>query len=268
MLRFSAAFGALTLIVYASTVLTLYLRQDRLLFPASIHPLNTPPSGMQEISLRTADGLVLKSWFHESSPNAPVIVYFHGNAGSLNWKGDRLEHFAQAGFGVLALEYRGYGGNPGHPSEAGLYRDAIAALDFLQEKGVLPERIVLYGESLGTNVAVQTALHRAVAGVVLDSPYTSIADAAAYHYPYVPARLLIKNRFDTLTCIPNLTRPLLVIRTTEDRVVPPAQSLAVFEAAQQPKEVWTTDHATHATVLEHGGMPVVLDFVRRVTATN
>ena len=141
----------------------------------------------------------------------PVIVYFHGNGGHIGYRADRVERFAREGYGVLMLEYRGYGGNPGMPSEAGLFEDAAAALRFVAAQGVPGHRLVLYGESLGTGIAVQAATTREVGAVVLESPYTSIAAAAQFHYPFIPAAWLVSDRYDSLSRIGQVRAPILML---------------------------------------------------------
>jgi len=172
---------------------------------------------------------------------------------------------AQRDTGLLAVEYRGYAGNPGKPSEAGLVLDAASAMQFLAAQGIAPDRIILYGESLGTNIALRTALDFPAAGLVLDAPYTSIADVAASRYPYMPVRLLLKNPFDTLSRVPGLKMPLLVMRTLQDKTVPPSESLAVFDAAPEPKQIWTTQQGSHSTLIENGGLAVLDRFIKRVS---
>lgn len=248
----------------------LYLKQDQLVFPAGRDALLDPAPlipGARMVKLTTSDGLALKGWYKPPVSGGPVVVYFHGNAGSLNARARRLDLLTVGGTGLMAVEYRGYAGNPGKPSETGLIRDAASAMTFLVAHGVTSDRIVLYGESLGTNVAIRTAINFPVAGVVLDSPYTSVANVAAKRYPYTLVRALIRNRFDTKSIIGALKVPLLVIRTTRDRIVSPEESLAVFQAAPEPKQVWTTMKGSHSTVIENGGLAQVERFIHRVTVT-
>ena len=163
--------------------------------------------------------------------------------------------FLERGFGVLLVEYRGFGGNPGQPSEAGLLSDAHAALAFLQAAGIGPEKTVLYGESLGSTVAVAIAADladagRPVAAMVLEAPLSSVRDVAAHHYPWVPVRWLLKDQFDATSRIATVGAPLMVVHGESDPVVPLRYGQALFEAARQPKEaVWVSG----------GGMRTSLD---------
>jgi len=259
---------ACVIVVYLFAAGFLYIRQDRLVFPAEATPLDDPAAlipGARMVVLHTRDNLDLKAYYRPPADHGPVLLYLHGNAGSIASRAHRFALMAQGETGLLAVEYRGYAGNPGQPSEDGLALDAEAAMNFLHGQDIAPGQIVLYGESLGTNVAVRTALAFPAAGLVLDAPYTSIADVAASRYPYMPVRLLLRNRFDTLGRIAGLKMPLLVMRTLRDGTVPPAQSLSVFKAAPEPKQIWTTQHGTHSTLIENGGLSVVMAFIARIT---
>lgn len=267
MIRFIAVVIGLAIAAYFASAVFLYLRQDRLVFPADPTPLADPAMlipGARTIVLHTRDGLDLKAYYRPPEGEGPVILYLHGNAGSITTRAHRFALMAQGTTGLLAVEYRGYAGNPGAPSEKGLVSDAAAGMAYLRAQGIEAGRIVIYGESLGTNVAVQTALGFSSAGLVLDAPYTSIADVAASRYPIMPIHLLLRNQFDTLGRIHMLKTPLLVMRSLQDRTVPPAQSLAVYEAAPEPKQIWTTQQGTHSTLIENGGGAVLRAFIRRV----
>jgi uncharacterized protein len=175
-----------------------------------------------------------------------------------------MARFAEAGLGVLLLEYRGYGGNPGAPSETGLYTDAAAALDFLlQHKGVPVNRLVIYGESLGSGVAVHMAAGREIGALILEAPFTRLADAASYHYPYVPVSVLLRDRFDSLSAIGRIRAPILILHGKRDRVVPVRFGHALLAAAPEPKEGWFSPEASHEDLARHGALDAVFDFIRR-----
>jgi len=267
LIRYLSLFVGLVILAYLVMGAFLYLRQDSLVFPADTTPLASPDDlidGARRVTLHTQDGLALSAYYRPPVGQGPVIMYLHGNAGTIASRARRLALMAQGNTGLLAVEYRGYGDNPGKPGEAGLMMDAAAGMAFLREQGIEPRQIILYGESLGTNVALRTALAFPAAGLVLDAPYTSIVDVAASRYPYMPVRLLLRSRFDTLGRIPALKMPLLVMRTLQDHTVPPAQSLAVFEAAPEPKQIWTTQQGSHSTLIESGGLAVLQRFIGRV----
>lgn len=252
--------------VYLALLACLYLFQRQLLYlPDRSRPMlgTLAALGVREVELRTVDGLVLLSWYVPPAESRPVIAYFHGNGGYIGHRGERIQRFVREGYGVLMVEYRGYGGNPGSPSEAGLYDDARAALDFLEREGIPSRRLALYGESLGTGVAVRMAAEREVAALVLESPYTSIAAVAQHHYPYAPAALLMLDRFDALSQIGVVHAPLLILQGGRDGVVPARFGDALFDAAPEPKERWFAPDGGHEDLARYGALDVVAAFIAR-----
>jgi len=255
-----------TIFTYLAILAIVYTNQISLTFPADTSPDNAAAAnlpGLATITLHTADGLALAAWYKPPAPGKPTLLYLHGNAGNLMGRIGRVQFFAQPGWGELFLEYRGYGGNPGTPSEDGLNQDALAALAYLATQNIPSTRVVLYGESLGTGVAVRLATEKPVAAVILDSPYTSVADVAQDRYWYLPAKALIKNHFELLARIDAIDAPLLVLQGDEDDVVPPAMGRAVYAAAQPPKQFWAGPATTHFNVAETGGGAVAEAFVAR-----
>lgn len=258
--------AAIPLIAYLAILAYLYVFQRQLLyFPDRSRPElgGLGQLGLREAVLTTADGLALLSWYLPPRASRPVIAYFHGNGGNIAYRADRVERFAREGYGVLMVEYRGYGGNPGSPSEARLYDDAQAALDFLAREGIAAGRLVLYGESLGSGVAVQMAARREVAALILEAPFTSVAAIAQYHYPWVPAAWLIWDRYDSLSRIGKVKVPILVLHGGRDAVVPARFGQALFEAAPQPKEAWFVRDAGHEDLVRFGALDAVVAFLER-----
>lgn len=254
------------LAAYGLLVGGLYLFQRHLLyFPDPTRPQlgALAQLGVREVELTTADGLSLLSWYLPPRSGRPVVAYFHGNGGHIGYRAERLRRFAGGGYGVLMLEYRGYGGNPGTPTEAGLHADAAAALDFLAQQGITPDRLVLYGESLGSGVAVQLAGQRAIAGLILESPFTSVAEVAQCRYPFVPASLLVRDRFESLSVIGKVRAPILVLHGARDRVVPVRFGRALLDAAPQPKEGWFAPEAGHGNLPRFGAFEAVIGFLER-----
>lgn len=226
-----------------------FVMQRSLLYPAAkdVPDLAAAEAlGIQAVTTRTHDELVLTHWYRPpTAKGAPVVVVFHGNAGHLGDRVPKMAGLMRAGFGVLLAGYRGYGGNPGRPSEEDLTADARVLLDWLAAQGVGPERTVLFGESLGTGIAVKMAAERPAAAVVLESPYTSIAELAQWHYWYLPARWLLLDRWDSLAHVERLAAPLLVVHGARDRIVPVRYGRRLFEAAPEPKEILVLDEADH-----------------------
>jgi fermentation-respiration switch protein FrsA (DUF1100 family) len=256
----------LALAAYGVLVGGLYVFQSRLLyFPDRRRPeLGVLTAlGVQEVELQTADGLSLLSWYLPPRDARPVIAYFHGNGGHIGYRAGRLRQFGEYGYGALIVGYRGYGGNPGTPSEAGFAADADAAMDFLTERGIAPNRLVLYGESLGSGVAVALAAHDEVAALVLEAPFTSVAEVAQYHYSFVPAAALLRDRFDSLSRIGRARAPILVMHGGRDRVVPIRFGRALFDAAPEPKEFWAAAEAGHEGLARFGALEAVRNFLDR-----
>jgi fermentation-respiration switch protein FrsA (DUF1100 family) len=254
------------LAAYAGIVGGLYLFQRRLLYrPNRRRPglADLALLGVREAALTTKDGLALFSWYLQPCAGRPVIAYFHGNGGHVGYRAERLRRFAREGYGVLLAEYRGYAGNPGTPCERGLFADGEAALDFLAGEGFRSKDIVLWGESLGSGVAVNLASRREVAGVILEAPFTSVAAAAQRHYPFVPAFVLIRDRFDSLSRITRIAAPLLILHGERDRVVPVRHGRTLLAAATAPKEGWFSPEGSHENLARFGAVEAAIAFIER-----
>jgi uncharacterized protein len=260
------AFLGSALAAYGVLVGGLYVFQRHLLyFPDVRRPElgDLAAFGVREITLQTAEGLSLLSWYLPPRDGHPVIAYLHGNGGHIGYRADRLRWFARNGYGVLMVEYRGYGGNSGTPSESGLVADGAAALDFLGGEGIAPNRLVIYGESLGSGVALLLAAQQEVAGLILEAPFTSVAEVAQYHYSFIPAAALVRDRFDSLARIGDVKAPILVLHGARDQVVPLRFGRALFDAAPEPKELWISREAGHEDLVRYGAFEAVLDFLQR-----
>ncbi len=221
--------------------------------------------GMEAVTVTTEDGLDLMHWYRPpASPDGPVVVIFHGNAGHI---GDRVPKYwplLKAGLGVFFASYRGYGGNPGRPSEEGLTADALSVMTHLEDRGLPAERTVLYGESLGTGLAIKMAVGRPVAGLILEAPPGSIAELAQAHYWYVPAKWLLLDQWNVIDLMDQVTAPLLLMHGEADRVVPVRFGRRVYEVASEPKEGLFLESGGHADLYRFPEVPErVIDFVRR-----
>ncbi len=202
--------------------------------------------GWSDVTLNTIDGLELQAWYAEprTDPGTPVVVVFPGNAGNRAGRAVLGSRLAENDFGVLLVDYRGYGGNPGDPSENGLAKDARAALEFLAREA--PDHpVVLFGESLGAAVAVGLAVVEPPAALILRSPFTSLADVARVHYPPGPPRFLLRDRYSSDERIGSVAAPVLVIAGSEDSIVPPEQSRELYDRAREPKEFLIVAGADH-----------------------
>jgi len=255
--------------IYGFVIGALFLFQRRLLFRPGRHRPELGElalCGVAEVRLATRDGLSLYCWYRPPGAGRPVVLYLHGNGGHIGYRAQRLRRFAGEGYGVLMLEYRGYGGNPGKPCEGGLYADAEAAIGFLGGQAIAPARLVLWGESLGSAVAVHLAAERAVGGVVLEAPFTSVAAVAQWHYPFVPTTL-VRDRFDSLSRIGRLAAPLLVLHGGCDRIVPIRFGRRLFNAAPEPKEGWFAARGEHEDLAQYGALEAAIAFIERLPET-
>lgn len=235
--------------LYALVAVAAFVFQRRLTYfpdPQRIAPASFNLPGVEERVIATPDGEELVAWFAPAAPGRPTVLYFHGNAGNLGNRSERVRRFLARGWGVMFLSYRGYSGSTGRPSEAANVADAKLAYEALRKTGVAPEDIIIYGESLGSGVAVQVAAEKPIGGLVLDAPYTSIVDVAAVSYPYLPVRPFIFDRYETMRFLPQVTAPLLVMHGEDDRVIPVEMGKAVYAAANAPKEIATFPHAGHS----------------------
>jgi len=211
-------------------------------------PVGTVLPGAREVGYTTEDGLRLAGWFlagSGSSRRAAVLV-LPGNAGNRADRAPLATALARAGLSVLLMDYRGYGGNPGRPTEQGLAADARAAQAWLASRPeVAADRIVYLGESLGAAVALRLALERRPAALVLRSPFTSLTDVGRLHYPYLPVRLLLAERYGSIELVGRLAAPLLVVAGGHDRTIPAAQSRRLYETAPAPKRFVVIPGADH-----------------------
>ncbi|WP_277212825.1 alpha/beta hydrolase [Isoptericola croceus] len=266
--RLLAAGSALTLGA-GLLLVAAWLGQDRLIyFPDRSDPGPAAPAvdGGEDVALHTADGLELTAWFVPPTAGAPerdtAVLLAPGNGGNRLGRADLAADLADHGLAVLLLEYRGYGGNPGSPSADGLHADARAALEALEDRGYPPERTVYLGESLGTAVVARLNSEVPAAGLVLRSPFTSIADVGAHHYPVLPIDTLLRDRYEVREHVATTQVPVTVVQGDADSVVPPGQSRAVADAAPRLAEHLVLPGADHNDPVMFG--PEVADAVARL----
>ena len=248
--------------VILAAVLAIWLAQRSLIYfpdgqvpsPASVGLPRTEP-----VRYTTSDGLDLEGWFvpAREAPADRTIIVFNGNAGNRAHRAVLAASFAARGYATLLTDYRGYGGNPGLQSEQGLYRDARAALKYLLSRpDVDPSRIVYFGESLGAAVALELAIEFPPAALILRSPFSSMTAIGSRHYPFVPVRWLLRDRYPSIGRIGRLRSPLLVIAGNADRIVPFDDTELLFEAAPEPKDLVVLRGADHNDEVMYSGAPL------------
>ncbi len=241
-------FFQLIILGYVLVLIFLYFNQRNLMY----HPNENNYSDdqllvkIEEVKILTEDNIELLGWYHKKNlENNKTILYFHGNAGSLENRIHKLNHFNEMNVNFLIIAWRGFSGNEGSPSEEGLYQDGMSALKWLFDKGVKEKNIVIYGESLGTGVASHLSQNRNFAGVILETPFTSMIDAAKKFYPYIPVKLLLKDRFDNKSKIKNINVPILIMHGEADQIVPFDMGKKIYEIANEPKYSYFTKHDDH-----------------------
>lgn len=258
----------LTLVfAYVVFIFALSFMQKRLMyFPDSLRfvPGEWAMKELQPMEVHAEDGLTLTSWYAPAKKRDKfIIVFFQGNAGHLGYRNYKVRPWLDAGYGVMMVGYRGFG-NPGVPSEEGLYRDARAAIQEIIKRGIPEKGMVFYGESLGTGVATQMATEYDIAGLILESPYTSIPDVGAKRYPLVPVHLLLSDVYDSLSKIGDVRAPLLLLHGEKDQVIPARFGKTLFEAANEPKQAEFVPEAGHNDVYTLRVQQVILNFLSKL----
>lgn len=221
---------AIAAIAYLAGVVALTVGQRWFIYRPPANAQGHVPSGFDRVVLHTEDGLELVAAYHQASNGRPTLVYFHGNADSLKGASVASELPRQRGYGVLLVEYRGYAGNSGKPTEDGLYRDGRAALNWLAERGIARSDVILVGYSLGSGIASQLAAEGNIGGLVLVSPFSRLKDVASYHFPFVPVRWLLWDRYATIDKLRGRHLRVLVLHGDGDRVIPWKEGRSVAEA--------------------------------------
>lgn len=249
------------IILYLLACTAVFIFQRRLMYNPYFH-VNTPHRNqspdLEKITLQTNDGLKLISYYKapKTKPDGelyPTILYLHGNTGPAGDAAHKLIPIVDAGYGVLLLEYRGFGPNPGKPTEKGLIADAEAGLHFIHLKQGKKAKVIYYGMSMGTGVANGLAEKRPPAGLILECGFTSMTDAARHHYFMFPVKYMIKDTFESKRRIQTLQAPLLVLHGQKDGTVPVEQGKEIFETAPvQDKTLKLYPDAAHVNLYDFG----------------
>jgi uncharacterized protein len=255
--------AAIALCCYVALATIIYLAQRSLMyFPDTVHVLpaeaGLPEAG--EVPLTAADGVGIIAWHVPPRDAKPVILYFHGNGGALRFRVERFRRLIADGIGLVALEYRGYGGSAGSPTEQGLIADADAAYRFAAAR-YPTQQLVLWGESLGSGVAIAVAAERPVGRVILEAPFTSAVAVGARHYWYLPVSLLMKDQFRSDTRIGKITAPVMIMHGVHDHVVPYAMGEQLFDLANKPKRLVRFLDGDHEDLDANGALDAVARFL-------
>lgn len=264
MLRLLIAF----VIAYIGFMLILvYKQRSFMYYPlTSARPDISNAPWMSWVEVKTQDGLELKSWYSAPEEGKPTIIFFHGNANSIEARGFKAVPLVRAGYGLLLAEYRGYGGNPGSPTEEGLYMDARAQIDWLIAKhDIKSQNLILYGESLGSAVAVQMAMEYDAAGLILDVPFSSALDLAKANFFYIPfLDYLMKDKYLSDQKIGSVHIPVLIGVGERDSVVPVRFGKKLYAAANEPKTLKVYENANHMGIYDEGFVNAIVAFVEEL----
>tara|TARA_B100001142_G_C14283615_1_gene635929 strand:+ start:704 stop:1522 length:819 start_codon:yes stop_codon:yes gene_type:complete len=249
--KYKVFFFKLTLIVfifYLLILIVLYLFQRNLLYhPSENNYYNDKLTvSVEKVKIKNKDKINLLGWYHKkNSKRYKTILFLHGNAGSLENRIHKINHFKNMNINFLIIAWRGFSGNKGKPTENGLYDDAKSAVLWLEKQGIKKKNIIIYGESLGTGVATEIAQNNNFAGVILESPFTSMIDAAKNRYPFFPIRFLLKDKFESDKKIENIISPILIIHGEVDKIVPFWMGKKMYKIANEPKYSYFTKYDNH-----------------------
>jgi len=245
-----------------------FVQRTMIYFPDRSKP--SPIEGAQVVSVITKDNQKIESWyFSPADPQKPTIIYFHGNAGNYAQRIYKAIHYIKAGYGVLLAEYRGYGGNDGDINEEGLYLDARAQINWLiNEKTLSEEDVVIYGESIGSGIAVQMATEYKASALILETPFSSLYEIAASRYFFLPVKLLLRDKYMNIDKIKSVNMPLLILHGRKDNVIPFSSAEKLYERADQPKKLIDFEQGNHNNLYEYDAYMHVIDFLVGLGANN
>ena len=242
----------LALVSFYVLLLTIvFFFQRNLLYHPSVNnylkdKITNEPTEIEKVKITTVDNIDLVGWFYNKNiEKFKTILFFHGNAGSLENRTYKLNHFKDLNLNFLIIAWRGFSGNAGKTNEVGLYNDAASAIKWLQSKGITEQNIILYGESLGTGVAIEVAQNKNYAGIILESPYTSMVNVGKKYYPFFPVSLLLKDKFESYKKIKKVSVPILVLHGKKDKIVPFSMGKKIYELANEPKFFYSQEYGDH-----------------------
>ena len=235
-------------LIYFFIVVLTYIFQKNLLYhPKENNYFNSKLLvSVEKVKVLTQDNINLISWYHEKDiNNYKTILFLHGNAGSLENRIHKINHFKDMNVNFLIIAWRGFSGNKGKPNESGLYEDARSAIRWLTSKGVEEKNIIIYGESLGTGVAVEIAQFQNFGGIILESPFTSMIDVGKEKYPFLPVKIILKDRYESNKKIKNIKIPIMIMHGKLDNIVPFHMGEKMYQLASEPKYSYFSDYDNH-----------------------
>ena len=254
------------IIAYLVLLVFIYFYQRNLLYHPSENNYQNDKIqfSYDEIFIKVDDKIKLKSWIiNKNLKKFKTLVFFHGNAGELSNRIYKLNELNKLDINILLISWRGFSGNEGSPTEDNLYKDAEAAIQWLNRKEVKNDRIILYGESLGTGVAVEIGKKNNFNSIILESPFTSMENAAKIYYPYLPVKLLLKDKYDSLSKITTIKTPILIMHGKKDDIVPFSMGKELFEKANNPKHSYFTSDDDHMMEFNDQIITIIKNFINK-----
>ncbi|MEM7620258.1 MAG: alpha/beta hydrolase [Pseudomonadota bacterium] len=252
---------------YCIIALGIYLFQRHLVYRPKggyNNPKDIGLAKVEEINLDTVDGERLVAWYAPAEPGFPTLLYCHGAIGSLTTRRDRFHRITKRGYGIFAVSYRGYSGSTGRPSQAWLTLDGLMAYDYLHDKlKVAAEKIVIYGESIGTGIAIPIASQKKTAALILEAPYTSLIDIAQHRFKLLPIDYFLHEKYISKKIIGRIKVPTFFMHGRKDKDIPIDFGEALFNAANEPKEMKVFEEAAHTGLFNLGAFNYISDFLER-----
>ena len=254
------------IVIYLILLTLIYINQRKLLYlPSENNYLDDPINfTYNEFFIEVDKNIKIKSWLIEKDlQKYKTILFLHGNAGNLFNRSYKLNRFNELNLNVLIVSWRGFSGNPGKPNETNLYGDAKKAVKWLNDRGVETKNIILYGESLGTGVAVEIAQNNKFNSIILESPYTSMEKTAKIYYPYLPVKFLLKDKYESEKKIKNIKTPILIMHGKKDNIVPFNMGKKLFEIANKPKKFLQIEEDDHMLSFNDSLLLEIKNFINK-----
>jgi uncharacterized protein len=249
------ALSVLTFLIVTTAIL--YFGQRYFLYPAPQEVLAAPPDRYQFVETKTSDGLALRAAYRAAQDGKPTLLFFHGNGDSIAGADAATRMLTDAGYGALLVEYRGYGGNPGSPSEQGFYLDGEAAMKWLAAKGIVPDQTIIIGNSIGSGPATEMALRHSPAGLVLVSGFASLPFVVSDIRPFIPASLLVRDRYHNEAKLGRIKSPILIIHGDADTLVTPMNAERLATSAPNATRVMVAGKGHELAYLPEGQQPIL-----------
>ena len=263
-MNYFALILSIFVITYFIILISIYFYQRNLLY----QPGDNNYSGdkltvdVERVKVKTQDNIELLGWYHNKNINDyKTILFLHGNAGSLENRIHKINNFEDMNVNFLLVSWRGFSGNKGEPTEKNLYEDSASALRWLKNKGVKENNIIIYGESLGTGVATEISQNKNFAGIILESPFTSMIDVAKDKYPFLPVKILLKDKYESDKKIKNVKIPILVMHGKVDDIVPFHMGQKIYNLANEPKYFYFSEYDDHMMEYNEKLLKVLQNFI-------